>query len=156
MTPRCTSALLLAASVHFATAPAACDEAQTKPSIQIVTPSEPGGSVDVLWPQARSLPSMHADDTVQQRLVSAFRVYVKAAGAASPMAGRYEILADRFRFTPRFPFRQGIAYAVSVDEDCLLVTRALACASATLPDIAFTITAAEHAPARVAAVEPQA
>ena len=100
MTPRFTSAFLLAASVHFEPAPAACDEAQTNPSIQIVTPSGPGGSVDVLWPQASSLPSLQADDAVQQRLVSAFRVYVESAGAASPMAGRYEILADRFRFTP--------------------------------------------------------
>lgn len=155
MTPRFTSALLLAASVHFAPAPAACDEAQTKSSIRIATPSEPGGSVDVRWPQAGSLPSLQADDALRQRLVSAFRVYVEAAGAASPMAGRHEILADRFRFTPRFPFRRGIAYAVSVDEDCLLVTGAVACASAALPDIAFTIAAAEHAAARVAAVVPQ-
>jgi hypothetical protein len=154
MTPRFTSALLLAASMHFAPAPAACDEAQTKPSIRIVTPSEPGGSVDVLWPQAGSLPSLQADDAVRQRLASAFRVYVEAAGAW-PMAGRHEILADRFRFTPQFSFRRGIAYAVSVDADCLFVTGAVACASATLPDIAFTIAAAEHAAARVTAVAPQ-
>jgi hypothetical protein len=156
MTPRLTGALLLAASVYVAPAPAACDEAQARPSTRIVTPSEPGGSVDVLWPQAGSLPGLQADDAVQQRLASAFRVYVEAAGAASPMAGRYELLADRFRFTPQSPFRQGIAYAVSIDEDCLLVTGAIACASTTLPDIAFTITTAEHAAARVAAVEPQA
>jgi hypothetical protein len=155
MTPRLTGALLLAASVHVAPASASCDEAQARPSIRIVTPSEPGGSVDVLWPQAGSLPGLQAGDAVQQRLASAFRVYVEAAGAASPMAGRHEILADRFRFTPRFPFRRGIAYSVSIDEDCLLVT-AIACASTTLLDIAFTITAVEHAAARVAAVEPQA
>jgi hypothetical protein len=155
MISRYMRALLLAASVHVAPAPAACDEMQTKPSIRIVTPSEPGGSVDVLWPQAGSLPSLQADDAVRQRLASAFRVYVEAAGAASPMAGRYEILADRFRFTPRFPFRPGIAYAVALDADCLLVIGALACASPALPDAAFTITAAEHAAARVAAVEPR-
>ena len=156
MTPCLTGALLLAASVHVAAAPAACDEGQARASIRIVTPSEPGGSVDVLWPQAGSLPGLQAGDAVQQRLASAFRVYVDAAGAASPMAGRHDILEDRFRFTPRFPFREGIAYAVSVDEDCLLVTGATACASTTRPDVAFTITAAELAAARVAAVEPQA
>jgi hypothetical protein len=100
MTPHLTRALLLATSVHFAPAPTGCDEAQPKPSFRIVTPSEPGGSVDVLWPQAGSLPSPQADDAVQQRLVSAFRVYVEAVGAASPMAGRYEILADRLRDSP--------------------------------------------------------
>jgi hypothetical protein len=155
MTQRFISAVLLAASMHFAPAPAAGDEARPKSSFHIVTPSEPGGSVDVLWPQAGSLPSLQADDAFKLRLVSAFRVYVEAVGAESPMAGRHEIVADRFRFTPRFPFREGIAYAVSVDEVCLLLIGAVACPSEPLPAIAFTIAATEYAAAGVAAVEPR-
>jgi hypothetical protein len=49
--------------VHFAPAPAACDEAQTRPSIQIVTPSEPAAAeyaaarIAAVEPQVDRLPA---------------------------------------------------------------------------------------------------
>jgi hypothetical protein len=156
MNPRFLSALLVAASVHLASATAAGQEEQASPSIRIVTPSRLDGSVDVLWRRDDSPPPLQSDDEMQEKLASGFRVYAEAAGAAAPMAGNYEILEDRFRFTPRFPLREGTRYAVSFDEGCVFAPAASPCEGEPKPDIAFTLKGAEHAVARVSKVEPQA
>ena len=87
------------------------------------------------------------------RLAAGFRVYVEAVGPASPMAGTYEVLPDRVRFTPRFPLRAGTAYAVSFDTDCVLAGTG-ACAAGTAPDAVFKLEAPRQEAARIAAIEP--
>ena len=108
MNPRFLSALLVAASVHLASATAAGQEAQARPSIRIVTPSRTGRQ------RRRALarkPVLRRPCRAMTRCrKGSFPVFVstrKPRVPPSPMAGSYEILEDRFRFTPRFPLSRG-------------------------------------------------
>ena len=60
-----------------------------------------------------------------------------------------------FRFTPRFPLREGTGYAVSFDTDCIFADEAVISAE-TPPDAVFRIEAPIYEAARVAAIEPRA
>ncbi|MCG5479883.1 MAG: hypothetical protein KK478_12570 [Ensifer alkalisoli] len=149
---RFLSALLVAASTHLSPAPALGEVAELRrSSVRIVLPTAPGGVVEVLWPPGKTPP----DDRVVSgtRLAVGFRVYVEAAGSASPMAGTYDVLPDRVRFTPRFPLSEGTAYAVSFDTDCVLAAMG-ACASVTAPDAVFKLEAPRYEATRIAAIEP--
>ena len=153
MSLRPLCALLVAASVHLAPARAAGDDAGARTPARIVLPTVPQGAIDVLWWPGKAAPAGQCGDW--ERLVASFRVYAEAAGPASPMVGAYEVLADRFRFTPRFPLREGTGYAISFDEDCIFAVEAVACAAETPPDAVFEIEAARYQAARVAAIEPR-
>ncbi|MCV9966725.1 hypothetical protein OIU34_33145 [Pararhizobium sp. BT-229] len=149
---RVLGAMLVAASIHLPPASALGEVAEVRRSpVRIVLPTAPGGSVDVLWQSGGAPPGESVASGM--RLAAGFRVYVEAAGAASPMVGTYEVLPDRVRFTPRFPLREGTAYAVSFDTDCILAGTG-ACATATAPDAVFKLEAPRHEAARIAAVEP--
>lgn len=148
---RVLAALLLAASTHLLPAPALGEVAEVRRSpVRIVLPAAPGGTIDVLWVPGSAWPGESAASGT--RLAANFRVYVEAAGPASPMAGTYVVLPDRVRFAPRFPLREGTDYAVSFDTDCILAGTG-ACA-ARKPDAVFKLEAPRHEATRIAAIEP--
>lgn len=157
MNRRLIGALLAWGSVQLAPTPLASQEARTHHPFEIIAPNDADGSIDVLLPSGKSMDDLGKMTPSSDKLAAAFRVYVEAAGAASPMAGSLQVLEDRFRFKPRFPFLQGTKYAVSFDAHCIVESAVSSCALKSDPDAVFEIEISSTSPrTSVVEVHPKA
>lgn len=82
------------------------------------------GSVDLLGLPAETLARLEGDPPSRDRLRSGFRIVVASPGLAdaeiAAVSGRYDVLADRVRFTPSFPPEPGAPYRAMADLSGLL------------------------------------
>jgi len=96
------------------------------------------GSIDLLNLSSEAIANLRSAPRSADRWRASLRIIVEGAAPADEdipaVLGGYEIMADRVRFTPRFPPEPGVRYRAIVDLSALLATPA-----PDLPSLSFSV-----------------